>query len=98
MEEAEQTPEAAEEVTEEDRPQYAAEHMHEMILQVVEMVSRQLSESPSWRLPADAKAGIAALRKTYVLGDGKLHPKSEARELIGTIGRLCGDEENLFGR
>ena len=95
---AEQTPEAVEEVTEEDRPQYAAEHMHKLILQAVEMVTRQLSESPSWHLPADSKAGIVALRRTYVLGDGKLYSKSDARELIGTVGRLCGDEENLFGR
>ena len=91
-------PEAVEEVTEEDRPIYAAEQMHEMIIQAMGMVCRQLSESPSWRLPADVTAGIVALRNTYVLGDGKLYPKSEARELIETIGRLCGDEENLFGR
>ena len=95
---AEQAPEAVEEVTEEDRPQHAAEHMHEMIIQGMEIVSRLLSELPSWRLPADATPGIVALRKTYVLGDGKLYPKCEARELIGTIGRLCGDEEHLFGR
>ena len=90
--------EAVVEVTDDDIPLYYAEQMHTVIEEMVDLAISQLSESPSCPL-ADAVPGIVAkLKSTYVLDDGNQYSKFQVRELIGTIGRICGDEENLFGR
>ena len=89
--------EAVVEVTDDDIRLYA-EQMHTVIEEIVELAISQLSESPSCP-PADAVPGIVAkLKSTYVLDDGKQYSKFQVTELIGIIGSIFGDEDNIFGR
>ena len=75
-----------------DAPEYTAEQMHATIHEVASNIG-QFSESPRCQdVSAEVVAAIVAkLRSKYIIGDVILYSKSDARELIKTIERLCCD-------